>query len=88
MAAIVQKKREGQAATISPLPTKSPRFLLAQGLLEGRDQFVSKIQKQDKISDKAIAWIQLRAFSQNKQWSKLAELTRRSWRQTVEERRR
>jgi hypothetical protein len=39
---------------------------------------VSKIQKQYKISDKAIAWIQLRAFSQNKQWSKLAELARRS----------
>lgn len=76
MAAIMQKEGSGTGA--SPLPTKSPRYMLATGLLEGRDQLVSKIQKQYKISDKAFAWIQLRAFSQNKQWSKVADLARRS----------
>jgi hypothetical protein len=76
MQGILQKENPG--GPVSPLPTKSPRFILAQGLVDGRDQLVAKIQKQYKISDRTFAWIQLRAYSANKQWPKLLELSRRS----------
>jgi hypothetical protein len=71
-------QRESPGAGFSPAPTKSPRFLLAQALFDGRDQLVAKLQKLYKISDKTVAWIQIQTFAARKDWRRFAELARRA----------
>jgi hypothetical protein len=66
------------AAALAGAPAPSARQMLAQAIAEGKDAVAHKIAKQYKISDKMVAWVQLRTYVRNKEWNKVTELVKKS----------